>query len=74
MFAYHVHDPEPYGVVEFDGQQHAISIEEKLAQPKNNYAVAGLYFYGQQVGDIAADNKSAVPGGLEITEVNCRFL
>lgn len=57
VFAYHVHDPERYGVVEFDAQQRAISIKEKPKQPKSNYAVTGLYFYDQQVCDIAADIK-----------------
>lgn len=74
VFAYHVQDPQRYGVVEFDAHRRAVSIEEKPLKPQSNYAVTGLYFYDQQVLDIVAQIRPSARGELEITDLNRTYL
>jgi glucose-1-phosphate thymidylyltransferase len=74
VFAYYVHEPQRYGVVEFDSEHRVLSIEEKPEYPRSNYAVTGLYFYDHQVCDIAAEIRPSHRGELEITDINKRYL
>jgi glucose-1-phosphate thymidylyltransferase len=74
IFAYRVRDPERYGVVEFDNNGRAISVQEKPPQPRSHYAVTGLYFYDKRVVDMAAELRPSARGELEITDINARYL
>ncbi len=74
IYAYHVHDPERYGVVDFDKEGNVLSIEEKPAQPKSNYAVPGIYFYDNSIIEVAANIKPSHRGELEITDINKEYL
>ena len=74
IYAYHVHDPERYGVVDFDAEGNVLSIEEKPLEPKSNYAVPGIYFYDNSIVEIAANIKPSPRGELEITDVNKEYL
>jgi len=74
IYAYHVQDPERYGVVDFDNQGKALTIEEKPTNPKSNYAVPGIYFYDNQVVEIAASMEPSERGELEITDINNEYL
>jgi len=74
VFAYHVEDPERYGVVEFDDNNNAVSLEEKPTRPKSNYAVTGLYFYDNRVVDLTKELRPSPRGELEITDLNCLYM